>query len=257
MTFDFFNSSRLAFGSKITAAFNQLEKELDSALDNINSIFDDAAVYKDYINKNYVVPQPVRPTMAARVDEIYSVIDEMTVLKSIDFTNDSLSIDLTYFNSAASRIIRATGSTTIKEGYAFITVPRSNNELDKTIRFSEDNEPERNEILLFEYRVDNNGKVNLKGNLMPIFRFYPQDATQYKSLTRNTTITLPYTATDYECVCVIGTTRYIEVFVNGIRTIRGSGSSGYDNKNHAILYLKPGDIVSGSAESAFKIGYNY
>lgn len=257
MTFDFFNSSRLAFGSKITAAFNQLEKELDSALDNINSIFDDAAVYKDYINKNYVVPQPVRPAMAARVDEIYSVIDEMTVLKSVEFTDDALTIDLTYFNTAASRITKATGSTTIKEGYAFITIPRSNNELNKTIRFSEDSEPERNEILLFEYRVDEKGKVNLKGNLMPVFRFYPQDATQYKSLTRTANVAFPYTATDYECICVVGTTRYIEVFVNGVRIIRGSGSSGYDNRNHAILYLKPGDIVTGSAEFAFKVEYNY
>ena len=75
MTFEFFNTSSLAFGSKLTAAFKQLNNTMTYSLENIDRVLSDLDYYQQYIEKNYRVPSPTRPQMAVRTNEIFSVIN--------------------------------------------------------------------------------------------------------------------------------------------------------------------------------------
>ena len=56
MTFNFFNTSRLAFGSKLTAAFKQLNNMMDNSLEAVDRALSDLDYYQQYINKNYRFP---------------------------------------------------------------------------------------------------------------------------------------------------------------------------------------------------------
>ena len=51
MTFDFFNTSDLAFGGKLTSAFKQLFNKCKQAEDNIDSVLEKQAIYSDYLFK--------------------------------------------------------------------------------------------------------------------------------------------------------------------------------------------------------------
>ena len=53
MSFDFFNTSYLAFGSKLYAAFVTLENLIMEAEDNLEQVKSDQAIYDEYLNKNY------------------------------------------------------------------------------------------------------------------------------------------------------------------------------------------------------------
>lgn len=258
MSFDFFNTSLLAFGSKLTAAFTTLTNNAKYAIENVDKALSELEYYQQYINKNYRVPVPTRSTMAVRVNEIYSVIDESVDIKELKYENNTFSVEVTYFNNSTNKITNAVGETsTLKEGYAYVVPSTTNTRMTKEIRFSSSDDKKGNEILLFKFRVDNEGKIFLGGDLRTTLKLFPQDATQYTSLSGGETITFPYTAQDYECICVIGYIDNILVNVNDTTIIKGGGGGGYHNRNHAIIYLKKGDVVSGTIETGFKINYNY
>jgi len=256
MTFEYFNTSSLAFGSKITAAFRQLENNMTYAINSVDAILGDLEFYQQFITKNYRVPAPIRATMAARTNELYAIVDDMNKINYLSFNDNTLFATILYYNPTNHRITRATGSTTIREGYAYVSPSPSNTKLTRTIRFSSSSTAQGNEILLFQYRVDPEGRIFLVGDLRTSLKLYPQDATQYKSLSKGDGITLPYTANDYECLCIVGHRNFLDVQVNGETIIKGDGGGAYDNINHAIIYVKKGDVVSGSAQFAFKVRYN-
>lgn len=60
MTFDFFNTSNLAFGSKLTKAFNQLDRLCNEAEENIAKFLNQQSIFRDYVHRNYQVPVPTR-----------------------------------------------------------------------------------------------------------------------------------------------------------------------------------------------------
>ena len=74
MTFDFFNTSDLAFGGKLTSAFKQLFNKCKQAEDNIDSVLEKQAIYSDYFFKNYIVGEPTNASSPCRTNEILNII---------------------------------------------------------------------------------------------------------------------------------------------------------------------------------------
>jgi hypothetical protein len=259
MSFEFFNTSSLAFGSKLTAAFKQLENSLTYALENVDNVLGALDYYQQYIDRNYRVPVPTRPQMAVRTNEIYSVVDEMRKIKKLEYDTEEnkFKVNIVFYNSKTHKITNAIGETTLKEGCAFVSPAPSNNRLTREIRFSEESSTQGSEILLFRYRIDSEGRIFLLGNLIESLNLYPQDATQYTSLSKSGNLAFPYTATDYECICVVGYRNNFDAKVNGTSIIKGIGGGVYDNINHAILYVKKGDVISGTINFGFKVNYNF
>lgn len=257
MSFEFFNTSALAFGSKLTAAFKQLESSSTYAITNLDRVLSDLDYYQQYIDKNYRVPVPTREGMAVRVNEIYAVIDEIAEIKKMEYSNNLLSIEVTFFNKTTNRITNAIGSTELKEGYAYVIPAPSNDRLTRNIRFSATDDKKASEVLLFAFRVNDSGHIFLKGSLVDPLKLYPQDATQYTSLSKGEYLSFPHTATEDECICVVGYRNNFDVKVNGTSITAGAGGGVYDNINHTVLYLKKGDTVSGTINFGFKVNYNY
>lgn len=257
MTFEFFNTSRLAFGSKLTAAFKQLNNNMYYALQNIQSILNDLDYYNQYNNRNYRAPVPTRPQMVARVNELFALIDDIVAVQNLKYENNLLNVKITFFTKSINRITQAVGTTSLKEGYAYVTLSPSNTRVVREIRFSSNNDQKASETLLFRFRINNSGRIFLIGNLTTFLGLYPQDATQYTSITKGVDISIPYIAQDYECVCLAGYRNNFSVYVNGEEIVKGIGGGAYDNYNHVVLYLKKGDVVSGNIRFGFKINYNY
>lgn len=242
MTFDFFNTSALAFGSKLTHAFTQLNNQLAMAQSNLDSLLDDQAIFDQYLNRNYQVPIPSRPDMACRVDEAFNFIRNCYGFNDITFSEDEgLTVDVTFFNSYTDRITHATGNTELTEGYAYVREATAANKPDRTIRFSEDEGLKGNDILLFKFRIQDGYLFTT--NETGYTNMVPLDFTQYTGLSCTINNPIPYTAKGYECVAVRGAQNNLNVTINGTTVAYGNG-----NNNHRLvfLYLKPGDVVSGS-----------
>lgn len=89
MTFDFFNASDLAFGGKLTSAFNQLFNECKQAKDNIDSVLEKQAIYSDYFFKNYIVGEPTNASNPCRTNEILNIIKNKKGNISVILNNDT------------------------------------------------------------------------------------------------------------------------------------------------------------------------
>lgn len=257
MSFDFFNTSLLAFGSKLTSVFKTLNNSAQYAIDNLNIALSDLDYYNQYINRNYRVPTPTREGMAARTNEIFALIDESVLIKEMKVENNLFSVEITFFTTSTNRMTNAIGSTELKEGYAFVVPADSNNRATRNIRFSSTSDERGSEILLFQFRIDSSNNIFLLGDLRTTLRLYPQDATQYTSLSKGSNITLPFTATEPTCLCLVGNTNNIEVVKNGTVLVKDGGETFHPQIRHCILYLKKGDVVTGTISSGFKINYNY
>ena len=163
MTFDFFNASNLAFGAKLTGAFTQLENLADAAESNLERVYYNASIMEDYNGRNYLVARPTDGSRPCRTDEIFNLIDDMKYrIETLKYENGKLKVKLRMFTKANSRITVAEGSTSIKKGFAFCKMADSNSKVDREITFVEDAH-EGNGDLLFEYRIDNKGIINING----------------------------------------------------------------------------------------------
>ena len=106
MSYDFFNTSNLAFGAKITSAFRQLFASTEQARDNIQSVLDRQAIYSDYLFKNYIVGQPTIKTNPCRTNEILNLVKDLGFIKKLDITlngtgenvADSVLVDANIYN---------------------------------------------------------------------------------------------------------------------------------------------------------------
>lgn len=252
MPFDFFNTSALAFGIKLTSAFTQLDNLRQNAQRNINDILEAQDIFQEVIGKNYQVPAPVKPSSACRTNELFAIIESEVYIRSLDIVNGKLRVDIEKLDSRTNRVTAASGETDLKDGYAFVVPAISNKEMNKNIRFSSINDKESSETLLFQFMIDNDNKVTIKGDYSYL-ELYPQDFTQYRKIEKGSNITLPYTAPDYCCICVVGNVNWIEVKKNGKVILSGNGNR---TVRHCILYLKPDDKVEGSYSKAFRLKYN-
>lgn len=252
MSFDFFNTSHLAFGSKLTQAFTELEKQLEFSKDSIVRLQDYLNAVDLYTNRNYRAPVPSSETSPVRTNELFDVFnDKSCYIKDLYFnTNDNLvHVELLLYDQTNNLFTAAAGTSSIKEGYCYVKKSMSNNYPIQTLSFTKTVDSSKG-IMLFQYRVDNRNQLNLK-NVNSIMLISAADDNEFKNIGFDGNIGFPYTASDYECICAVGHTDNFWCDLNGRRICQGQG---WVSKRCIFLYLKPGDVVNGPSWG-FKIGY--
>lgn len=257
MSFDFFNTSYLAFGSKLTAAFITLNRLAEEAENNIEQVYKDQEIFNQYLNRNYLVPKPNSPDAPCRSDEFFDLMNDKEIyIRKIIYDNNKLEVKLTAFNRTNNRITKLSGSTKIKEGYACYKEAVSNIKHDRTIEFVEKQEDIKG-IVLFQYRIDKEGNINLVGSVANM-SLVPFDISQYNGMEKGATLatnSAKYTSNDYQAVCIVGTLPILQVNLNGKLVMGNTWHLNNQNKRHCILYLKPDDIITGTYDSIFRINY--
>lgn len=255
MSFDFFNPSNLAFGSKLTAAFTQLNSLADAAEENLAKVFEIQDTLSQFDKKNYIVPKPSKPASPCRTNEIFDLLNDVsTIINKLEYKEGRLTIDLNIFNRTNNRITKATGSTSKTKGFCYVKPATSNQKPNREITFTDDLDFSSGN-LLFQYEIDSSGNVILVGDTSNICCF-PSNGNVYISISKGESLNFKngtYTAKEYECVCLVGYKNNIQVILNGRVILQGYGSM---MKRHCILYLKPDDEIRGSIESGFRINYN-
>lgn len=257
MSYDFFNPSNLAFGKKITNAFDTLNKLADAADEAVDTAIFNAQRFVGIYQKNYSTPRPTRVDMACRTNELFDLLPNNISVRSLSVSesNKAFTIKVTYFDEVNARITQAEGSTTERSGYAITKKSISNQNMLQTIRFSKTNKTTQGEMLLFKYEILDDGSILMMGDVSTL-DCTPLDFTQYRNITKGENIKLPHTATGYECVCVIGQNPNISVELNGT-TLLESINSGYASRQFMTLFLRKDDVLSGShIDKCFKIMYN-
>lgn len=275
MTFDFFNPSHLAFGSKLTKAFNQLDRiylDAKDAFDDLKRVYD---TYNQYVGRNYLCPTPTRPDAPCRTNELFDLINDVNTIKELRVDNQGvLHCAVNIFKRSTNRITIASGTTELKSGYVFCTPSISNRQPERTLQFVED-ESDGTGNFLFEYRIDDSNNINIVGDSSAYFlpgTFDSYTGMEYESdvLTDAHTGGSTYTATDNECIVCIGYARYggNRQYTDGSSSSRWSqlvirvngelvfNIAGIQQRNFGVVYLKPGDVLSGDIKRAFKVKYN-
>lgn len=262
MSFDYFNTSHLAFGSKLTKAFRQLEKLCSSAEDNLGVLFSDLEIYNQFISRNYRVPNPAgREDAPVRSNEIFNVIGTQSfAIKELTFDGTTLTVKLNLFNGRTNRITVSEGETEIKEGFACVEEAISNSSMDKPITFVENLEDAKG-IILFKYRIDEANNINIDAS--DINSVLYSNIAGYDHITKvnlGSGVSSGYTASDYEVILVRGTNENsgngkpkLEVKVNNTTHTYVTGR---DVRKYCIVYLKPKDKLTGSFDRAWKVIYS-
>ena len=256
MTFDNFNAGKLAFGKKITSAFNTLDELLNATVSRVDDITKNTEYYLQFVNNNYSAPKPTKPTMPVRTDEFLEVLDQRNNIRILNWDGSKFNVSMVVFNKATQRCTRLTGSTTIKKGYAIALLSQSLTNLEADIRFSSNANPTNAETVLFQYRIDNNGYVHII-NSQEYFGCYPYDDSHYYDVQVGEWLPVPYTSKDYECV--IGTVRnagdnWENLYLNG-NLIYGHQRCRQIREQHFILYLKPNDKITGNVLRMYRVKY--
>ena len=256
MSFDFFNTSYLAFGQKLYSAFATLDDLAAGAKLNIAQVLDYQSIFEDYINKNYQVPIPQSPTAPCRTDLFFDIINDKPIyINKINVSSNKIALDLTLVNRTNNRITRLKGETTLKEGYCYYEAEAiSNTNPDRELKFTS-NESELVGTQLFKFRIDKNNILNLVGGVSEMY-IKPNDLTAYSSMSWGDKVAganQDYTAQDYECLCIKGHYRDIQVKLNGTILMQGQGNYVL---RHCIIYVKKGDVISGKYEYINRINYN-
>lgn len=254
MSFDFFNTSHLAFGSKLTQVFAELEKQFMFAEDNIGKLREYLDIVDLYNGRNYRTPLPTEPTSPVRTNELFDIFNDKTcIIKELYYSSaqGKVHADFLLYDKVNNLFTKTSGETTIKTGYCYTKRAISNNYPTQTLSFTSSKDNTKG-TLLFQYRVDRNGYLNLK-NINSLMMISSSDDQEFKTLRKGSNVSFPYTATDYECICVMGQDNNLNVSLNGKVIARGQGIA---SRRHVILYLKPGDKVAGSGISwGFRIEY--
>lgn len=250
MSFDFFNTSHLAFGSKLTAVFKQLEKIRGEAQLNLDQVLKDQEIYNQYIARNYQVPVPATLDSPCRVDEVFQIIDAPFIVKEFSYSEGKLNISILTFNSTTLRITVASGSTELKSGSAYYEQSISNLVTGREIKFVNKGTATTGKKL-FDFRIDENGYICLEDINEYI---QPSDYSHYSSVTDGGNVSIPYTAQGYECVIAVGGLGDTDIKLNDT-TILGYWGSG-QMQRFVVVYMKEGDVLSGNISYAFKVKYN-
>lgn len=158
MPFNFFNLSNLAFGNKLTVAFTQLERLVREASEHIGILIQDLRAYSKYLNRNYIIPEPVNNTDGCRVDELYSIIAEKVIVNDISYSNKELNLDCIIYNNNSGIITRLSGTTTLTSGYCYFNYASSNNSVGRTASFYTD-ENVLHGVKLFKFTVNTKNKT--------------------------------------------------------------------------------------------------
>lgn len=257
MSFDYFNTSHLAFGSKLTRAFRQLEKMCNDAELNISRYVKDIEYLGEYVNVNYRAAFPISPDSPVRADELFDVINDEIIIKEIKYDNNIFTVSINYFNRVNNRFTIGKGSTDLKEGFAFMADSVSNLNPTSEIKFvSTENQGRGKE--LFKFRVDASGFINIATNSNSIIKFNRGGINHINNMEIGDQVTLPHTASDYEAILVLGKTAVNGTSINlSLNNKKIYEMGGYVTKQYAIVYMKPEDILKSSTyDKAYKVIYN-
>lgn len=245
MTFDFFNPSNLAFGKKITAAFQQLEQLRDKAEDHVDDVLNDLDVYQQFINRNYAAPQPTKGDMPARVADLFEILNHGNFIRefSYDKTTKTYKIDAILWNETGSRYTVCKGTSEGKsEVYCYVQYANSSKYPEKEIKFSE---TENSSLgVLFAHFKD--GYLSGKPEQYPLLNAVSGDVTTWYDMTLGANIGSTYQNNeDYTALFASADShdgnQVYRFKVNDRLLMQGAGHWKYTNQAHAILYLKPKD----------------
>lgn len=257
MSFEYFNTSHLAFGSKLTRAFRQLEKMCNDAELTIGRYTSDVEYLGEYINRNYRAPMPINPSSPVRADEIFDAINDEIIIKEISYSDNTFTVSINYFNRTNNRFTIGKGSTTLKEGYAFIADSVSNSNPTAEIKFVKTAEQGKGKQL-FKFRIDSSNNINIVAHTDSIVKFNVGTINNINNISIGESIQLPHTATDYEAVII--TSKLIDMgneFNIYINNKLMSSSNGYTHRNYFMAYLKPDDTIRADHyANAYKVIYN-
>lgn len=216
MSFDFFNTSNLAFGNKLTTAFKQLFNNLQQAEDNITNVLERQSIYNDFVFKNYIVGNPSTPTSPCRSNEILNIVKHADISSPVKLecigdnenASDILTINLNIYNTSSNIVTNILGSTNITaddwnindtlnnrkstkyrgifiEKYVYFTLADSNMNMIVTPEFT--NEKKKAEDLkegqefLCKIRINSMGQYSLC-SVNKKFNFSIGDFGHYKTL---------------------------------------------------------------------------
>lgn len=256
MTFDFFNTSHLAFGSKLTKAFLQLDRLCTEAEENQESLNTIIEQYSQYVNRNYKAPFPTRPDAPCRTNEIFDIINDLNSIKYLRINQEgNLECAINLFKRVSNRFTVATGTTELKKGYASVLDSISNARPEREIQFTETYPSSGN--FLFEFRIDEYNNINIVGDSKSYF--IPGDFNHIVGMEYEKDVsTSSYTAEGNECIVCVGlggrgnTIRRLTVKVDNATKINVGTKNG---KNFGVVYLKPGETLTGTMSRAFKVKY--
>lgn len=257
MTFDFFNTSHLAFGSKLTKAFLQLDRLCTEAEENQESLNTIIEQYSQYVNRNYKAPFPTRPDAPCRTNEIFDIINDLNSIKYLRINQEgNLECAINLFKRVSNRFTVATGTTELKKGYASVLDSISNARPEREIQFTETYPSSGN--FLFEFRIDEYDNINIVGDSKSYF--IPGDFNHIIGMEYEKDVsTSSYTAEGNECIVCVGlggsgnTIRRLTVKVDDTTKIDVGTKNG---KNFGVVYLKPGQVLTGTMSRAFKVKYS-
>lgn len=210
MTFDFFNTSNLAFGGKLTTAFKQLFNQVEQAEDNIDSVIEKQSIYTDYLFKNYIVGQPTNATNPCRSNEILNLVKDVNDVlrvdisynRGADYVSDTLTINANVYDKTLNIVSKITANKTLTQDdwgfnpgtnlifsgplkyYLFFKPALSNMQMITENRLSKENDPQEGEELLFKiyiYPEENKCRYTIS-KLNSRYSVLTGDLSGYKSM---------------------------------------------------------------------------
>jgi len=188
MTYQYFNSSLLAFGLNITNVFKSLGKKLDDAYVNLDRAKAILQYNNTFNGKNYMIPEPTSPGSPCRSAEIFSVLSlTPCLINEISYNEGIFKIDMILFNTSTNKLTHLTGQRDVSninnpKGYACYQESTNVNTPNKSITFvSEDSyESDTNtRKALFRYIIEKDtGIINIDRIASNIgFPIYPSCKT--------------------------------------------------------------------------------
>lgn len=262
MTYNYFNSGRLAFGKKITAAFNSLNELLNSAKEHVDLTIGNLSYYTGFNGKNYPTPEPITGNMITRTDELFDILNAGYFVAQLTCDKTKMYVKTTVFSKEYSRITCATGETEKRTGYAIVKLSTSLTDFNKSIRFSDSDDATTGEMTLFQF-VCTDDTVLIKSpekyNGLGI-----GEAIKYTSFSLTQIGSGSYTSDKVaECVLVkMGTSSgTVEENPSPVLKLNDNIIFRMDYTHHGrpffILYLKNGDRITGDRVSTiYRINYN-
>ena len=241
MTYNYFNSGRLALGKKITAAFNSLNELLNAATDHIEQTTSTLSYYSQFMGKNFLAPEPITDNMLTRTDEIFDIISDTYCIRKFKVENGKLKIDAVVFSKEYNRITHAVGETDRTSGYAIVKLSTSLESFDKTIRFSDADDTTTGEKMLFKFTRTGNTVHITNANKMD--GCIIGETMHYKGVTIEKVANNDYTVPNLaECIMIHSDqTNWCEIRLNGTPILH-IGSLQYTGAV-LLLYLKKGDVI--------------
>lgn len=258
MSFDYFNTSNLAFGVKLTKAFMTLDTLYNEASANVAQVEKDQQIFNEYINRNYQVPRPTQLGNPCRSDELFNIVNDKEVyLSRLEYKDGTVYIEGVIFKRSTNRITKFTGSDTLEEAYVYYRVSNSNAKPDTELDFEEEEVGDSDDLLL-QYRIDSEGHINLIYDVSNL-SLVPYDTSQYISMSKGETLATnseDFTSEDYQCVCIVGKENQLMVYLNDDWIMGNKESHNYVGKHNCILYIKPDDEITGTYSKIFRVNYN-